>query len=112
LGKPGQQEQKMNDEIMKQTTPLTKKAATGKKNIIPANTAANISPSTSGVTPRQVEHIRLPQRSDAVEGKESDVASLKPSENSDPRTVSQDPIHDAVSLRTPRPVPSVDQKAS
>jgi hypothetical protein len=31
LGKPGQQEQKMNDEIMKQTTPLTKKGRYGKE---------------------------------------------------------------------------------
>jgi hypothetical protein len=83
----------MNDKIITQTTPLTKNAATGKKGINPASTAANINPSSSGVTPKQAEHIRLPQRSDTVEGKESDVASLKPSENSDPRTVTQDPIH-------------------
>jgi hypothetical protein len=93
----------MNNEIVKQTTLLTIKAATGKKDISPANTAAN--PSSSGVTPKQAEHIRLPQRSDAVEGKESDVASLKPSENSDPRTVTQDPIHANDSLEPPKELP-------
>jgi hypothetical protein len=93
---------KMNDKIIKQTAPLTKKAATGKKDISPADTAANINPSFSGVTPKQAEHIRLPQRSDAVEGKESDVASLKPSEKSDPRTVSQDPIHANGLLEPPK----------
>jgi hypothetical protein len=95
----------MNDEIVKQTTPLTIKAATGKKDISPANTAANINPSSSGVTPKQAEHIRLPQRSESVEGKESDVSSLKPSESSDPRTVTQDPIHANDTLEPQKELP-------
>lgn len=95
----------MSDKIIKQTIPLTKNAATGKNDISPANTAANINPSSSGVTPKQAEHIRLPQRSDAVEGKESDVASPKPSESSDPRTVTQDPIHANDSLEPPKELP-------
>jgi len=42
---------------------------------------------------KQPTHIRLPQRADAVEGPETVPGkTIKPPNNPDPRTVSQDPI--------------------
>jgi hypothetical protein len=42
---------------------------------------------------KQPTHIRLPQRADAVEGPEKVPGkTIKPPDNPDPRTVSQDPI--------------------
>jgi hypothetical protein len=87
------------DQSAKQTTPLTKSARSEEKFLNSANTSAKTTRVSSGVGPKQANHIRLPQRSDAVEGKESDCASHT---SSDPRTESQDPIHATGSLETPK----------
>jgi hypothetical protein len=62
----------------------------------PVGPAVTIAQPASVQGQKQTPHIRLPQRSDKVEGKEADCAAV----SSDPRTASQDP-HSAPKVQQP-----------